>query len=101
MDHVESVFELGAIKRLREEVSFMIGSGCFVNSHVAVVDRVLTGGDFVQQADGNAVDTKQVPHGGGVSLLDGGGHCLVVFHHHHVDGFVDKLLQEELGGQNV
>ena len=71
MDHVESVLELGAVQFLREEVSLMVGSGCVVNPHVAVVVRLLAGGDLVQQADGDAVNTWQVSQGGRVRTPSG------------------------------
>ena len=68
MDYVESVLELGAIQLLREEVSLLVGRGCLVDSHIAVVVRLLAS-DLVQQADGDAVDTRQVPHGGRVPCV--------------------------------
>ena len=94
MDHVESVLELGAVQLLREEVPLMVSSGCLVNPHVAVVVRLLSGGDLVQQADGNAVNTRQVPHGGRGSLPDGGDRRLVVLHQHRIDWLPDELLSE-------
>ena len=50
LDHVEGVLELGAIQPLREEVSLMVCSGCLVDPHVAVVVRLLAGGDLVLSA---------------------------------------------------
>ena len=79
----------------------MVSSGCPVKSHVAVVVGALAGGDLVQQADGDAMEIRQVPQGGRVSLLDGGDRRPVVPHHHLVDGLPNKLLQKELGGEEL
>ena len=95
------MLEFGAVQLLREEVSLVIGSGCLVDLHVAVVVRLLAGGDLVQQADGDAVNTRQVPHGRGVSLPDGGDRRLVALHQHRIDRLPDELLQEELSGHEL
>ena len=100
-DHAGSVLELGAVQPLREELSLVVGSGCFVNPHVAVVVRFFAGGDFVQQADGNAVNTRQVSHGGGISIPDGADRRLVAVSEHRIVWFPDELLQKELCGQEL
>ena len=80
---------LGAVQLLREEVPLMVSSSCLVNSRVAVFVRILVGGGFVRQAEGDAVNTRQVAHGVRVSLSDGVDRRPVVPHQHHIDWLPD------------
>ena len=101
LDHAEGVLVLGAVQLLGEEISLVIGRGRLVHPHVAVVCCLLASGDLVEQPDGDAVNTRQVPHGGGVALPDRGDRCLIVLHHHGADGPPDDLLQKELSRQKL
>ena len=63
------MIEVGAVQLLREEVSLVVSSCFFMNSPVPVVVRLVAADDLVQQADGDAMITRQVPHGGkGISF---------------------------------
>ena len=45
--------------------------------------------------DGDAMNTQQVPHGEGVTLLNGGSRHLFVLHGHRIDRLPDELLLYE------